>query len=344
MLARGAMLRLAWIGLLPLALVACAGSATDPPLGASRAAIVGGKPAPKDTAVALVIIDHPPSTSSWIGCTGTVVSLHVVLTAAHCILDNTIADGYRFRLFLGDDLNDPTQENDPTNYVAVVEADPNPVFAIATASTKGGDVGVLIVADPLTPTPIPLQRSPLGPDTVGRSVRIIGYGAPQAGDTIDVARLGAETKISAVTATLIDFMGSPNTCEGDSGGPTLLKNQGVEYLAGVHSGGTETDCMGVGFESRVDVSTSFIDSFIDSLDSGFLPNGSGGGGGSSSAGGANAGGGGAADVGAGGGGGRPKDTAGGCAIAPPSDGLSGGALALMLGAAAWSRRRKRARS
>src|SRR6185437_7644129 len=59
------------------ALVACAS-----PLGSSSSGIVGGELDTQTTGVVMVYIK--PTAGGWGTCSGTVVSPHVVVTAAHC--------------------------------------------------------------------------------------------------------------------------------------------------------------------------------------------------------------------------------------------------------------------
>src|SRR5439155_12550593 len=68
-----------------------------------------------------------------------------------------------------------------------------------------------------------------------------------------VKRMTATTTISSFSPNVFHFTGIPNTCAGDSGGPALSKVDGVEQIAGVHSGGSQADWMGEAYETRVDV-------------------------------------------------------------------------------------------
>ena len=51
------------------------------------------------------------------------------------------------------------------------------------------------------------------------------------------------------------------TCNGDSGGPALMKIDGVETIVGVTSYGN-ADCSDGGFDARVDSDLAFIDTYL----------------------------------------------------------------------------------
>jgi secreted trypsin-like serine protease len=60
-----------------------------------------------------------------------------------------------------------------------------------------------------------------------------------------------------------DMAHSGGTCYGDSGGPLFYTHEGVEYLVGITSFGTNPNCKGTDFAYRTDTisARSFIDQY-----------------------------------------------------------------------------------
>jgi secreted trypsin-like serine protease len=250
------------------------------PTGTSRAAIVNGHTDTADTSVVgIIVFGVDPNNDHE--CTGTVVSPHVVLTAAHC-LDPAIGGAVdHVAIFLGTDLNDPVQAADPTNFAAVATTMMDPKFS-ASLATPAHDLGLVVAAQPLALAPEALNRSSLGQGDVAESVVAVGFGQVSSDTTTAGPRRSIDANIFSVDdehITLEDVL-----CEGDSGGPTFRTKDGQRYVIGVHSFTQAANCLGLGDDTRVDVHTSFIDPVIDQYDPGFLPKGCNASGGSGDAG------------------------------------------------------------
>lgn len=242
-----------------------------------REAIVGGVADTGDPAIVMVYAikdDHSGGTL----CTGTVVSPHVVATAAHCVVPEMIAallgtTQYHFTVFLGTDNNDPVQYNDPSNFVAVKLASFDPGYS-SQNSPPVHDVGAVVTETALTIPPIPVNRTALAPEWVGKGARIVGYGRSIANsDASSAVRKQASISILGITPETLTFgEGGPGTCEGDSGGPLLITRNGVESLAGIHSYGDMKTCTGTSYEMRADVDlVPFVDPIVAANDPGFVP-------------------------------------------------------------------------
>src|SRR5262249_20094957 len=97
--------------------------------------------------------------------------------------------------------------------------------------------------------------------------------------------------IAGIDDQQIWFSGEPGTCEGDSGGPTLIRRGDVESIAAVHSYGDAASCVGNSYDMRVDVDLlPLLDPLIATHDPGLVPpsdgaNAAGAGGGGGNAGG-----------------------------------------------------------
>jgi uncharacterized membrane protein YgcG len=335
-----------------LAALAVAGCSPAPALsesadraGETEEGITKGTVDTGDPAVVMLYAIKDDQTNGAI-CTATVVSPHVVATAAHCVSPEILGaafgtDKYHFVVFLGSDNNDPAQYNDPANFVPVESTFFDPGFH-ATDSPPVHDVGAAVTKTALTISPIPINRTALSPEWIGKEARIVGYGrlSADSGNSSGTRRQAFISILAINPGTLTFGKGGPETCEGDSGGPLLISRNGVESLAGVHSYGNSKTCSGTSFEMRADVDlVALIDPIVAASDPGFVPpedGGSGGSGGSStgsssSVGSSSSGGGSGGSGGSGGGdepsGGPKMDDSSGCAVR--TGGKAGGWLSVM---------------
>ncbi len=337
-----------------LALVACIGLTSctheldDTSSENAGAAIVEGQRNTGDPSIVMLIIQNDVVGAT---CTGTVVSPHVIATAAHCVhpelLEEQLGPGVEIYVFLGDDVNDPDQVNDNGNFVFVDQVVWDPAFdpgADLQNAAPGHDVGAVITTTSMKVPPIPLRRGALGPEWVGRDARIVGYGMTEPGDVDSSGtKYQGTVAIAGIDETHVWNDGSgPRLCGGDSGGPTLVTENGVESLAAIHSWIEHlAACTGEAWDMRVDTTLlPLIDPLIAEHDPGFVPPpdgsslGGGGGDGSTST---TSGGASGDEGGAGGGDGEEDD---GCST---SGGTPNGGTALLLLALAAVVRGRRAR-
>lgn len=164
------------------------------------------------------------STNFGVGsCTGTIVGPRAVLTAAHC-LDGDVAT---VLVWLG---TGPQYTAESFIYY------PNFVF-----NQSGFDVGVVLLAEDLPRTPVPILTSRQA--QAGEAAIIAGFGRNEDSDTTKL-RAGSTT-VSAVTATYIHSLFAPpssSICSGDSGGPIFLSQGGAWVIAGISSATTGSAC------------------------------------------------------------------------------------------------------
>jgi secreted trypsin-like serine protease len=237
-----------------IAVTAC--TAQSESTGTSSSSIIGGAHDSGDPAVVLVNADSGDGSGWW--CTGTVIAKRVVLTAAHCVEDATSAT--RFQILFG---SDPI-EGQPTAAVDVVAFHHDPQYMATNNIAAGHDAAVLILANDAPATPLAINTSPLDQSMVGSSVYVVGYGNNdgQSGTGAGTKR-SLQTKLSGLEQGVVDIGGTgQTTCQGDSGGPTFMDVNGKNVIIGITSYG-DFGCTSYGSSTRVDLSASFIQPFID---------------------------------------------------------------------------------
>lgn len=157
-------------------------------------------------------------------CSGTVIAPRAVLTAAHCLSAGTAS----VKVFPGSGSEITAQTF--ARHPSYNESD-NTSF----------DVGVVLTADDIGRTPVPLLLS--RDARVGETAVIAGWGKDQNQVTATL-RAGTAT-ITAVSSLLVQTEFTNNfssTCQGDSGGPLLLQQSGTWAIAAVISANSTLAC------------------------------------------------------------------------------------------------------
>jgi V8-like Glu-specific endopeptidase len=186
-----------------------------------------------------------------VGCSGTLIAPHVVLTAAHCVQGATPHGA--IHVLFGSDATGTQLD--------IADVHVHPQFDPATFTD---DLALLAIANDAPASTTPIAPLPPTPDAslAGASVTLVGFGetAADAGD-MGTKRKGTAT-IGTVAASTFTLVAAPShPCAGDSGGPALSTVAGTTYVAGVTSHG-DSACVADDTDTRVDAFSDFITSYL----------------------------------------------------------------------------------
>lgn len=238
-------------------------------------AITGGQPDGDDHPyVGLIVFDiaygtPPPLTVPAWRCSGALIAPNVILTAGHCT-DGAVAARVWFHEIV---QGNPEYPFGGATSVEAAEIYTHPNFCIGCGNGLPGfathDVGVIILDEPVDMDEyaelpeagdVDELKNKTDLDLVGYGVQEQQHGGGPPSWTGLRNRLYAPSEmVSGKFVHSDEFMritlnpggGTGGTCFGDSGGPNLLG--GTNTVLAVCSYGTNYNCAGVGYSSRVDI-------------------------------------------------------------------------------------------
>ncbi|MEQ9502729.1 MAG: trypsin-like serine protease [Deltaproteobacteria bacterium] len=260
--------------------------------GTTTRRIIEGQPATRaehPATVALLFVEKEPGYDDFagVGCTGTLVAPDVILTAAHCTVDEAeLADypGLTVETYVSweADLADfgLTTMELPADAIGVTEQIRHPQYLGDAVEVSPGlgedrDIGLLLLGQragaPLAELPSAAADARV---QSGEPVMIVGYGQRerQADSELYGAKYAASTFIQEVGALEMQVGGTrdsttvgPSKCYGDSGGPTYLEHDGAPVVVGVtsRSYNLHEDCDEAGVDTRVGPFVEWIHETMD---------------------------------------------------------------------------------
>ena len=189
-------------------------------------------------------------------CSGTVLGRFVVLTAKHCVFDDSgrALPASDFLVVVGHDV---TSAAGVEHTRAVREIRTTPGSNISSDIENGNDIAILLLGEDVGVTPVRTasRRGPSG----GEAITIVGFGRTSGSSEEAGVKYRGTASVSRIGTRIFETTGTSWTCQGDSGGPAFVSSGEVLGITSFGIGGCSTSNS---FYTRVDNHLGMIDSAL----------------------------------------------------------------------------------
>lgn len=237
--------------LVPLLISAGCLSEAPEPVGSTSPPIVNGT---RETGLPEVVAVARVTGSGGL-CTGTVISPYAVLTAKHCVFDesNRMLPASSFLVVVGDDV---TRASGIDRSFGALEIRTTPGNDISRDIEYGNDIAiVLTAADIGTPIREVARRGPRS----GEAITIVGFGRTSGATEEGGVKYRGSANVNRIGSRVFETTGTSWTCLGDSGGPAFVSSGEV---LGITSYGISGCTRSNSFYTRVDNHLAMIDEAV----------------------------------------------------------------------------------
>lgn len=221
--------------------------------------IVGGSEVPDGSAVAQSTVAI--YFENGVLCTSTIIAPDVLMTAAHCVVDE---DGQR-----GLVVFDKSLDNQNANVLPIVGMTLPDDYVASTDSDSRNDIALVRFegALPAGYAPANLPTADLAV-SAGAPLTVAGYGLSDPKNQDSAGHLlQTNTQVSSETVSPTEFMTQTKgkgVCSGDSGGPAYMQSGGKTYVVGV-TNLADKDCTGFSVFLKVSAYLSWIQTATTAL-------------------------------------------------------------------------------